>query len=1145
MKEVSRLWRLASLVAVFSLIAVSFPTMTVNVKAEERFEELGTPLAQGNVPLDVAWSHDSTKALIGTHYTPDDKGHLIEYSSGVLREVHTEPGRFSFNGIDYRPFDNTALIVGSVGSDGFVAEYDGVSFRRIGGLYKDTTFYDVAWSPSGSLAIIVGYQYNGYSSKVLKYDGSGLTDISPAGNLGALTRVDWRPIGFEALLLAGEAQTLYRYDGSKISLVGSMYNAAVSFLTDVSWNPSGTYAIVIGYNSNVIFRYSNAGISRTYIASPGKYGGFWAVDWEPLNGAYALLVTDSGNGVKVDSKSFKPAGMISSGSGQLFREIAWRGSGDMALVLAGWGAPRGSVWKFVPETSEEYQPPTVEQNPWFDWVFKGVDYQLEYRIQNPDPLHTVDVEIEIEEWSEGLFTDRYTLRCTIPRGSTIPCKVTLFSVDHEWEWAGGSIFGRFVDMLSSGVSEIDIAIETGEELVDNADRLQKASYPGIRTIKDWVEKAKPVFKSKVWQVGSEFLDLVGLVNAFYKFATVKFDKLYEYRVTEVTVRYEDGSTSSTIDGIEGSFAVNIFVPEEKVLALYGSMVANAIANMATLMAPALAAASAACLGCAGIIAAAAEGIYIVADWLWISPTVENDPVDDEFMDVFTPKYYDPGLNKSSDEIGETLRKSVYDEEDLEHHDLSGFVGDGQAMLVSYFRFLGARDSNNPQSMAIQYQAMTKYAIKLRKDVQRIDERYEELLNMLDSRGLMPSVEDLKDTQDAVKNGTYEYFDVEEDIFDDFLIPDDEREEYWQLVKNIHPDWYQNIHLLGNLDQLWPILPPNIRTSPVGGAFPLPDFPIAKLTSAKSIFDEGELACFGATASWIPAGVTVLGFTYDFDGDGLADAVGSDVCKVWFDDMDSFTVTLTLRAVAFITETDQAGNPISFPVYMETSDAVTVRVANVPPSVNVQYFFNVTISFSITGERLHDVDLYLFEDTTEIGYANIVRYPGNPDAMSVELAGLSLNLSRMYSFVAHYTPLNDPVNGHVWGANPGFLTLAFDDGEEKRSHTFNVRREASWTWAVDDLSSYFLNHNVTFMATAYDPGSDDLTFSWKWADGTMIEHTYYFNGNTPDPYPSPDGHSVTVTDSVVRMYNPSMANKLVLAVEDDDGGVGEIELPLTP
>lgn len=81
--------------------------------------------------------------------------------------------------------------------------------------------------------------------------------------------------------------------------------------------------------------------------------------------------------------------------------------------------------------------------------------------------------------------------------------------------------------------------------------------------------------------------------------------------------------------------------------------------------------------------------------------------------------------------------------------------------------------------------------------------------------------------------------------------------------------------------------------------------------------------------------------------------------------------------------------------------------------------------------------------------------------------------------------------------------------------------------------------VELDATASDPGSDDLTFSWDFRDGSPLHSTVYFNNaplNTPDPYPSPEVNPMQITDSVHHSFFTVGPYSITLTVEDDDGGL---------
>ena len=253
-----------------------------------------------------------------------------------------------------------------------------------------------------------------------------------------------------------------------------------------------------------------------------------------------------------------------------------------------------------------------------------------------------------------------------------------------------------------------------------------------------------------------------------------------------------------------------------------------------------------------------------------------------------------------------------------------------------------------------------------------------------------------------------------------------------------------------------------------------------------------------------------------------------ISHIWGDNGD-FTVTLTVRD-------DDGGIAVQ---------QTEVIVDNVAPTIEgIVYYLNASFSFRIAGEKWHNVEIHLYEEGTEIGYANITRYPGSPNDQMVTLADVSIDFSKTYSAVAYYTPEDDPINGQIWGATPAWVILDYEDGEERIHHTFNVRHEDTWTWVIDDFSPYFLGHNITFMATASDPGSDDLTFTWDWGDGNTTENVYYNDGIGPDPYPSPEVNPITVTDTVEHSYASAGTYTITLLVMDDDGGITSYSLNLT-
>jgi WD40 repeat protein len=131
--------------------------------------------------------------------------------------------------------------------------------------------------------------------------------------------------------------------------------------------------------------------------------------------------------------------------------------------------------------------------------------------------------------------------------------------------------------------------------------------------------------------------------------------------------------------------------------------------------------------------------------------------------------------------------------------------------------------------------------------------------------------------------------------------------------------------------------------------------------------------------------------------------------------------------------------------------------------------------------------------------------------------------------------------HIYGDNGVYqiaLTVEDDDGD---STTYignvNIGNVAP---TIDSVDAPDGNEGevITFKSTATDPGSDDLTFTWSWGDGTSDTVTLYYNdGVGPDPYPSPWGtYPLSLTDTAQHVYGDDGVYTINLTVEDDDGGV---------
>jgi len=137
-----------------------------------------------------------------------------------------------------------------------------------------------------------------------------------------------------------------------------------------------------------------------------------------------------------------------------------------------------------------------------------------------------------------------------------------------------------------------------------------------------------------------------------------------------------------------------------------------------------------------------------------------------------------------------------------------------------------------------------------------------------------------------------------------------------------------------------------------------------------------------------------------------------------------------------------------------------------------------------------------------------------------------------------------VNGQVWGATPTWLILEQGGTEKRLYHTFNARHEDTWVWTVD-LSAYLGASGVDLTANATDPGSDDLTLSVDWGDGTV--EVFEFPNDPavfPDPDPSPEANPRSITATATHEYAAAGRYWITVTVEDDDGGSAVMTMPVT-
>ena len=280
-------------------------------------------------------------------------------------------------------------------------------------------------------------------------------------------------------------------------------------------------------------------------------------------------------------------------------------------------------------------------------------------------------------------------------------------------------------------------------------------------------------------------------------------------------------------------------------------------------------------------------------------------------------------------------------------------------------------------------------------------------------------------------------------------------------------------------------------------------------------DSVQLDASGTTDADLPS--DVLTYEWDFDGDGdYDDASGATTDMTWHDD-GVYAIGLKV--------TDSYGE--------FDTDSTTVTVNNVAPTVET-IFLDVELTMRISGERGNRLELVIEQEGDELGRLELVRTTGAPGEGSVSVA---IDLAKDYTATLHFESENGKGATPVW--------LGIDDHMVKIT-TFNAQKNKPDTWnqalEIDlDPMIFASGVDLNFRASASDAGSDDLSFTWDFGDGSNpIGVTYFNNGSGLDPDLSPDGtYPFSAIDKQTHAYssdeNRTIAYILTLRVDDDDDG----------
>jgi hypothetical protein len=280
--------------------------------------------------------------------------------------------------------------------------------------------------------------------------------------------------------------------------------------------------------------------------------------------------------------------------------------------------------------------------------------------------------------------------------------------------------------------------------------------------------------------------------------------------------------------------------------------------------------------------------------------------------------------------------------------------------------------------------------------------------------------------------------------------------------------------------------------------------------------EGAFFHLDASSSSDPDG-DVLQYRWDIDNDGIWDTDWSDspYAEYLFDDDYSGEIVLEVSD-GELTDTDMA----------------TLSVDNVSPSGDIDgIYLPVEATVRVSGTKDNIVTLVIEQEGLVAGSVEVKRTTGAPNEATLYT---NIDLTKSYTTTIYY---DSSTNGY--GANPVWIII---DGKKTKITTFVTAPKDSSTFhqSIDVNLGNLLTTSgkeLIFKASATDPGSDDLYFTWDFGDGGSETHVYYNDGMNPDPSQSPGGiYPYFVDNTAYHIFTAASTYTVTLTVKDDDGGV---------
>jgi hypothetical protein len=206
----------------------------------------------------------------------------------------------------------------------------------------------------------------------------------------------------------------------------------------------------------------------------------------------------------------------------------------------------------------------------------------------------------------------------------------------------------------------------------------------------------------------------------------------------------------------------------------------------------------------------------------------------------------------------------------------------------------------------------------------------------------------------------------------------------------------------------------------------------------------------------------------------------------------------------------AGNePVADPMYPQTMThyIIPITVDNVDPMINsesIEVYIAAEFCLRVAGTEWHQVALTTYMDGVYVDDIVIERQPGDPNEQAkCAMVKVDMMSPHLYSYDVDYIPFQG-MNG---GSNPSWVIISpWRDpitpghGTVTYKHDFEVDEPSTWSQSMSlpDLKTDLLDNKhgaeISFEASAFDYGTDDLAFVWVWGDDTPYGmHIHHNNG----------------------------------------------------